>query len=201
MTSLNLPPLTPGPSLEAEEQAMKSGRSFVAFAVLGAFVLLAGLAFAFLSGDENEAYVTLGRNVTGAKSQLFDGFWMCAFQRQEDPRNNEELADLWDTQAEMGGPRFATHLNRSCLTHLADLQERLEALIPPDDMRSDVNALITSTRALRGGVSDFVAFLETQTSYERDDHAERVRPVARGWYEFRAAYGLLNDHLRTRLED
>jgi hypothetical protein len=179
---------------------MKGGRSFVVFAALGAVVLLAGLAFAFLSGDENEAYVTLGRNVTGAKSQLFEGFWMCAFHRQEDPSNNEELADLWDTQAEMGGPRFATQLNRECISKLTDLQERLEALIPPDDMRRDVNALISATRALRGAVSDFVAFLETQTSYEREDHADRVRPVARGWYEFRAAYGLLNDHLRTRIE-
>lgn len=201
MSSLNLPPLTPGPSLEAQEQAMKGGRSFVAFAALGALLLLAGLAFAFLSGDENEAYVTLGRNVTGAKTQLFDGFWMCAFHRTEDPANNEELSDLWHTQAEMGGPRFATQLSGSCISQLAELQERLEALIPPDDMRSDVNALITATRALRGGVSDFVAFLETQTSYERDDHGDRVRPIARGWYDFRAAYGLLNDHLRTRIDE
>ena len=195
-----LPPLTPGPSLEAEEQAMKSGRSFVAFAGFGAVVLLVGLAFAFLSGDENEAYVTLGRNVTGAKTQLFDGFWMCAFHRSEDPRNNEELAELWHTQAEMGGPRFAALLNESCIPRLAELQERLEALIPPDDMRSDMSALIAATRSLRGAVSDFVAFLETQSSYERDENADRVRPVARAWYEFRAAYGLLNDHLRTRIE-
>lgn len=180
---------------------MKGGRSFVALAALGALLLLAGLAaFVLLSGDENEAYVTLGRNVTGAKTQLFDGFWMCAFHRQEDPRNNEELADLWHTQAEMGGPRFAEQLNRSCITHLADLQERLEALIPPDDMRADVNSLINATRALRGGVSDFVAFLETQTSYEREDHGDRVRPIARGWYDFRAAYGVVNDHIRTRIE-
>ena len=179
---------------------MKGGRSFVALAGLGAVLLLAGLAFVFLSGEENEAYVTLGRNVTGAKTQLFDGFWMCAFHRQEDPRNNEELAELWHTQAEMGGPRFAAQLNRSCMTQLADLQERLEALIPPDDMRSDVNALITSTRALRGGVSDFVAFLETQTTYEREGHEDRVRPIARGWYDFRAAYAVVNDHVRAHME-
>lgn len=179
---------------------MKGGRSFVAFAALGTLVLLAGLAFAFLSGDENDAYITLGRNVTGAKTQHFDGFWMCAFHREEDPVNNEEFSQLWNTQAEMGGPRFATQLNSACVSQLADLQERLEALIPPDDMRADVNALITSTRALRGAVSDFIAFLETQTSYERADHADRVRPIARGWYDFRAAYGLLNAHLRSRME-
>ena len=39
-----------------------------------------GLAFFVLqSGDANEAYETLGRNVNGLKARHFDAFWTCAF--------------------------------------------------------------------------------------------------------------------------
>ena len=201
MSSLNLPPLTPGPSLENEERAFRTGRGgLVAFGVFGVLLLVAAIAYFFMSGGPNESYELLGRNLTRSKGVHFDGFLMCAFGNTENKANNEEFSAAWHTQSEMGGDRFAVKLREHCLPKLAELQELLEALIPPEELRSDVGALVSATRALRGAVSDFVAAMEADEQlYDRDDAAALVRPIARGWYDYRAAYAAANEHIREFL--
>ena len=74
----NTPPLTPGPSLEAEERAMRTGRgSFFLWGGVAVLVLIGALIAVLLPGDDTEIYELFGRNVTSAKGALFDGYWAC----------------------------------------------------------------------------------------------------------------------------
>ena len=197
------PPLVPGPSLEAEERAMRGGRGGLV-AILGGIVLLIGGGLAFFvlqSGDANEAYETLGRNVNGLKARHFDAFWTCAFQGEKDLRNNEELAVEIHSRSERGHAAYARMVRERCLDRLEQLEPRLRDLIPPDDMVSGVNELIAATELLRGAWSDYLAYLEgLEGAYDRELASERVAPIARCWYEYRRAHGALNQAIREKLE-
>ncbi|MEM9066976.1 MAG: hypothetical protein AAGE52_00680 [Myxococcota bacterium] len=197
-----LPPLGPSPSLEDEERAMRAGKGGL-IGLIAALVLVlgGGLAFFMLGGDD-EAYETLGQNVNGAKRDLFDGFWGCVFQGREEVSNNEELAAELNERATRGGARFATYIRRECLDRLEDLEPRLRALIPPEDMVSNVNDLVAAVGVLRGGFSDYLAYLEAidpESRYDEDAARDKVSTIARGWYDFKRAHGELNRGLREHL--
>lgn len=198
------PPLVPGPSqsLEAEEKAMRGGSGgLVAMGVVAVLALVGGLVFLLMSGDDNEAYETLGRNVNGAKGELFDGFWACVFQGQEELSSNEDLQREITERASRGRERFGAMVRDRCLPKLDELEPRLEALIPPEDMHPSVSALADATRQLRGAWSDYIAFLDTQTDdYDEDAASSRVTAVARGWFEFKRAHSALNRELTGHIE-
>lgn len=196
------PPLGPEPSLEEAERAMRGGKGGLVAILAGlGLVLAAGLAF-FMGGDDSEPYETLGQNVNGAKHELFDGFWGCVFQGHEDVADNEVLARELHQRAARGGPRFAAYVRRECTPKLEELEPRLRALIPPDDMVASVNALVAAVEELRGAVSDYLAYLEAldpEAGYDEEDASDKVRAVARGWFDFKRAHGELNRALRERL--
>ncbi len=194
------PPLGPGPSLEDEEKAMKSGKGGL-IAILGGIVVLAvgGLAF-MMSGGDAEAYETLGQNVNGAKRELFDGFWGCVFQGDTDPANNTELASELHQRAARGSERFAEYVRRSCLPKLTELETRLRALIPPEDMVQSVNELIAATETMKGGWSDYVAYVEAlEGPYDETTAADKVSTIARGWFEFKSTIGAINRAVREKI--
>ena len=195
------PPLGPGPSLEDEEKAMKSGKGGL-IAILGGIVLLiaGGLAF-MMSGGDAEAYETLGQNVNGAKRELFDGFWGCVFQGNTDPANNTELAAELHLRASRGTARFANYVRRSCLPKLTELETRLRALIPPEDMVTQVNELVAATETLKGGWSDYLAWLEAlEGDYDEDAAGDKVSTIARGWFDFKSTIGAVNRAVAEKLE-
>ncbi len=196
------PPLGPEPSLEEEEKAMRSGKGGLAL-VLGGIVLVLGGALAFfMSGGDTEPYETLGQNINGAKRELFDSFWGCVFQGRVEVEDNEQLARELHQRAGRGGPRFATYVRRECTPKLEELEPRLRALIPPDDMVASVNALVAAVEQLRGAFSDYIAYLEAidpEEGYDEEDASDKVRAIARGWFEFKRAHSELNGALRERL--
>ncbi len=198
---LGAPPLGPGPSLEEEEKAMRAGKGGL-IAILLAIVALIGAGLFFMAtGGDSEAYEVLGQNVNGAKHDYFDAFWGCVFQQHVDIGGNEDLQREIQDRAARGGERFSTYVRRDCLEKLDDLEPRLRSLIPPDDMVTQVNALVAATGQLRGAWSDYLTWIDgLEGAYDRDAAAEKVRPVARGWFEYKTAHVELNRALAAALE-
>lgn len=196
------PPLVPGPSLEAEERAMRGGRGPL-FAGLGALALLlvGGFAYLVLGSDDLEPYRTLGRNVNGIQAEHFDAFWGCAFQADERIGNNEDLQREIHERAANGGPRFAAHVRGQCLSKLTEMEPRLRALIPPTELADEVQALIAATGALRSAWSDYLAHLEVLDTYDEEAAATLVSRIARGWFDFERAQAAIDTAIRTRLTE
>jgi len=194
------PPLVPGPSLEAEEKAMRGGRGGLVAAGVVAVLIVVAAVVALVMGDDNSAYETLGRNVNGAKGELFDGFWHCTFGRDIDISSNEQLMRELEDRASRGGKQFGENVRERCLPKLADLEPRLDVLIPPDDMRPALNDLLQATRDLRGAWSDYLAHLDgLEGPYDEEEGHDRVVRIARGWFDFKHAHRALNDALRDHL--
>lgn len=196
------PPLVPGPSLEAEERAMRGGRGtlFAGIAAL-AVVLLGGIAYLILGSDDLEPYRTLGRNVNGIESEFFDGFWGCVFQGEERIGSNEDLQREVHERASNGGARFAAHVRRDCLGKLTEMEPRLRALIPPSELAPKITELVSATESLRSAWSDYVAHLETLDVYDEEAASPLVSRIARGWFEFERAQGEIDVAIRARLTD
>jgi len=194
------PPLVPGPSLEAEEKAMRGGRGGLVAAGVVAVLIVVAAVVALVMGDDNSAYETLGRNVNGAKGELFDGFWHCTFQRDVNARSNEDLIREIESRATQGGRRFGQYVRDECLPKLTELEPRLDVLIPPDDMRPALNDVLEATRDLRGAWSDYLAYLDgLEGPYDVEEGHERVVRIARGWFDFKRAHKALNDAIREHL--
>ncbi len=197
------PELIPGAAMaaqmEEEGKAMKGGRGgLIAGAAIVAIGIVGLIVFA-LMGDGNEAYEALGRNANQAKTELFEGFWGCTFQGVEELESNEDLQREIHQRARQGRGRFGNHVRSQCAPKLEQLDTRLRALIPPEDMVIHINAMIAANESLRGGISDFTTYLDGVESYDEEDGRERVVRIARGWYEFKRASAALNSALRERL--
>lgn len=195
------PPLVPGPSLEAEEKAMRGGRGgFFAILAAAALLLLGGVGFLIFGGDGTEPHRTLGRNVNGLEAQYFRGFWGCVFQGDERIQNNEDLVRQIHDRAGNGGARFAQHVRTQCLGLLAELEPRLRALIPPTDMVEAVNELVRATEQLRGAWSDYLAHVEGgEGPYDRDEAGPLVDRIARGWFDFERTQAQIDRDVATAL--
>jgi hypothetical protein len=204
------PPLSPlgGPSLDAEEKAMKSGKGrMLAAMIIAALAAVVLLVVFMMSGGEGEQYGTLGRNINGLRGQYFDAFWACAL-RPEDPReirDNSQLAAKIHERAQQGRARYATHLREECMPKLADLGPALEVLYPPDDLAPKLVELKDSVQALRSATSAYVAYIQTlgDQGYdaESEEAREHVTAMTRAWYDYRRIHGELNDAIAAKLEE
>lgn len=199
----DLPLRTSDPGLEAAEKAMRSGRSgFIVAAALVTLGAIAALVLVLASGDDTAPYRALGRNLTAEKTRLFDGYWACVLGGVERWPNNTELARLVHRRAEMGGDRFVEIVRDDCLPKLVELDSRLRSLIPPQELRSGLERLITASRDLRGASSDYIAYLETLSHpYDRDEAQDHVRAITRAWYDFKQAYAELNEAIAAKLDE
>lgn len=198
------PPMSPlgGPSLDAEEKAMRKGKGRMLAGMIAAVVAAVVLAVVFLaSGGEAEAYRQFGRNVNGLKQEHFDQFWGCALRGENlaDINDNEALMAQIDLRGVQGSKRYVAHVRDDCMENLAELRSKLDALIPPEDMQGDVNELAEATSQLRSAWSNFIAHVDSAETYDSDAAREPITQIARGWYDFRRVHAQINSTIREKI--
>lgn len=181
---------------------MRSGKGGL-IAMLGAIVLLivGGILAFVLSEGDTEAYETLGRNVNGIKSEHFDGFWHCVFQGREDIGTNSDLTRELNERATTGRSRYGAYLQRDCMPKVSELETRLRALIPPEDMVALTNDLIAAAEQLKNAAGDFVGHVNgLEGAYDEDAATDQVRAVSRGWFDYKNAHNAINTAIRDHIE-
>lgn len=200
-----LPTGGPGPSLEDEERAMKSGRGRMlavsALAVVGA---IAGFGWYLTSAGPNE-YGQFGQQVNGLRTAHFDTFWSCALPR-EDIRGLRTNVQLQDAIVRLASAArtYGRMVRTDCMVHLEEHGPALEGLIPPegvhesyDELRAALAAQTTAWRALLDHLD--------QTEGALDPENETSRPllmaVVRAWVDYRTAIGHVNDVIRPHVEE
>ncbi len=188
--------------LEQQGKAFRSGRGSFWALLVGVVLVAAGVIVAVVvSGGDKGPYEQLGRNITGPKRELFDGFFTCTFGRRVRFQNNDEFMSAWHTRAAIGGRRFPPRLREQCAPRLSQLEARFEALIVPDEMGAGVRQLALTVRDLRGAVEAFATRVDAlQGPYDAEATNDEVRAIARAWYEFRVQYGELNTRIREILD-
>ena len=200
------PPTSPlgGPSLEAEERAMRKGKGrMVAAMVVAGLGAVVGLIL-YMSSGGDDAYAVFGRNVNGLDRQHFDRFWNCTLQGYDTAllKSDQDLREQLHKRAGIGRDRFAALVRDECMPHLADMEPALQSLIPPEDMQPAVRDLVDAVNDLRGGFSDYIAHLDQVESYDREAAAATgpVGRIAKGWYDYRKTLSELNKTLKEKLE-
>lgn len=197
---------SPGPSLEEEERAMRSGRGRMIAFGLFVLVVIVGAAGWFLMNSGPSPYSAIGRQVNGMRSQNFDSFWACALPRTDpsDIRNNEQLMGEIHERATFSASQYAQLVRSTCTAHLNDHVQPLDSLLPTDDLRAPIDALRTALRALIDGWNAFLAYLGTQSgAYDREaeDATRLVSAVARAWFDYKVAFGQINDVVRAHVNE
>lgn len=185
---------------------MRSGRGrMIAFAllVLGAIVVGGGY---FLMNSGPNPYSVVGRQVNGMRAENFDSFWACALPRTDasDIRNNEQLIGEIHERATFSASQYAQLVRSTCLAHLNDHVQPLDSLIPTDDLRAPVEALRTALRALIDGWNAYLAYLAAlSAAYDREseDATRLVGAVARAWFDYKVAFGQINDVVREHVNE
>lgn len=198
------PPMGPlgGPSLDAEEKAMRKGKGRMLAGMIAAVVAAVVLAVVFLaSGGEAEAYRQFGRNINGMKQEHFDQFWGCALRGENisEIRDNAALMDEIDQRGVQGSKRYVAQVRDQCMETLSGLRPKLDALIPPEDMQDDVNQLAEATSQLRSAWSNFIAHVDSADSYDSDAAREPITQIARAWYDFKRIHSQLNAKVREKI--
>lgn len=203
------PPLGRGPSLADEEAALKKGNTGVLVAGIVAAVLVAGgLGFVLLQsgGDDREAYGAIGRQINGMKQEHFDGFWSCALPGQQLDRlsSDQDLRRAINERAGRSPSRYASLVREQCIVKLNEHEPGLRALIPPEDLGEQLDDLTGSLVELRNAWNDYVSALEQgnhEEGYDEEAYAEHLTKIAKGWYDYKLAYGEVNDTIRGHLEE
>lgn len=197
-----MPPLGPVGSLEAEEKALKKGKGrMLAGMIVAAIAAVAFLVWYMSSGGE-DAYGTFGRNINGYDQQYFDQFWGCSLQGVDlrNIRTNDDLRGEIHERAARGGPRYAAHVRERCMPKLAEMEPKLTALIPPEDMAAKLTELNETVQRLRAAWGDFAGYLENlEGGYDEDDADEKVGQIARAWYDYSRTHNELNRSVREKL--
>ncbi len=196
----------PGPSLEEEERAMRSGRGrMIAFAALVLIAIAFGAGW-FLMNSGPSPYSAIGRQVNGMRAQNFDSFWACALPRTDpsDIRNNEQLIGEIHERATFSASQYATLVRTTCMAQLNDHVQPLDSLLPTEDLVAPVEALRTSLRALIDGWNAYLAYLGTVSgAYDREseDATRLVSAVVRAWFDYKVAFGQINDVVRAHVNE
>jgi len=170
--------------------------------MIGAIVLAIGAFIFSISGGADATYSTFGRNINRLDAEGFKAFWGCAFQGNVEVHNNQELSEALTMRATRGKARYGRMLHDTCLPKLDPLEPGLSALIPPDDMREQLNALVGASTEMRSGFSDWIAYLDTlegDADYDADAAHDATQKIAHGWFEYRRIHGALNSALREKL--
>ncbi|MBX7191323.1 MAG: hypothetical protein K1X94_04670 [Sandaracinaceae bacterium] len=200
------PPSGPGPSLEEEERAMRSGRGrMIAFGGAILLALIVGGGY-FLMNSGPNPYSAIGRQVNGMRSQNFDSFWACALPRTDpsDIHNNEQLQGEIHERATFSAAQYAQLVRTTCLANLNDHVQPLDSLLPTDDLRPSVEALRAALRALIDGWNAYLTYLQGLTAaYDREseDATRLVQAIARAWFDYKLAFGQINDIVREHVTE
>ncbi len=197
-------PIAPGPSLEDEERAMKSGRGrMIAGMVVAIAAAVGGFAFYLSEGGESE-YAVIGRSINGIDGEKFDQFWACALPRAEldEIRNNDQLRDAIVQRARTAPRRYAQHVRETCLVRLDEAVPAIDQLLAPDDLREHIDGMRVALVALRAAWDAFLAHLDQLGTepFDAEAASDVPLPIARGWYDYKVAYGRVNTIVREHLE-
>ncbi|MBX3273331.1 MAG: hypothetical protein KF729_23915 [Sandaracinaceae bacterium] len=197
------PPLGGGPSLQDDEAALRKGSVLpLIVGIVAAIGLVVGLGVVLLSGEDNEQYEVLGRNVNGMKAEHFDQFWGCALPNQplDRLRTNQDLGEAIQKRASSSPQRYAAHVRSKCLVKLTEHGPRLRQLIPPEDLGAQLDALQAALTQLTDGWNGYLDALDRSSEgYDEGAAAPHLSKIAKGWYDYRTAHGQLNDTVRERL--
>lgn len=185
-----------------DAKAFNKGKGRLLFAMLG-LLLAALLAFGwYLVQDQPNPYGELGKQVNGLRSQYFDGFWTCALpgKRLAEIKSDVDLRGELHARAE-AGPRYADHLTSKCKPMVSELSVRLRALIPPQEAKPSVAAMVDALAKMDSGARRFAEHVQQQEGGYVAEAAEPSQSdLVRGWYEFRKAHGALNKLVRDQLQ-
>ena len=199
----NTSPLGPvGPSLEDEEKAMRKGKGRMIAGMVIAVLAIVGLGAVFLlNSGEDQTYANLGRKVNGLDQQGFDQFWSCSLRGASlsQLRSDQDLRDQINRRALAGG-RYSQHVRDECMGKLDAMQPELDALLPPADMQTHVQAIKDAVAALRSAWTAFTADLATaEGPYDAAAAEPKVTAIARAWYDYRTALSAFNSAMREKL--
>jgi hypothetical protein len=190
--------------LAEDEAAFKRGRGSMLFGLLLALGLAAFGAWQFLSGgDDARVYGELGRKINGVRQLQFDEFWGCALDGQDlhELKNNTDLTTELAARAAAGGRDYARYLRDQCAARLDEINQILDALIIPDDLKTDVESLKQATSALRRSLRVFIASLDDPAQdYDPAAAKPHLDSIARGWFDFQTAHAAINKTLKLKLE-
>jgi len=200
------PPLSPlgGPSLEAEEKAIRSGKGKMMTGMIIAVVAaMAGVIALVSLGSGDDTWSKFGRNINGLRTEHFDAFWGCSLRgaNLSDIRNNADLTTQINTRTKNGRARYVRHVRDECLPKLTELEPKLQSLIPPEEMQTNLQELTSSVSDLRSGWSGFIAHVEGlgENSYDEDAASEHVLKISKGWYDYRRTHNEMNSVVRQQL--
>jgi hypothetical protein len=179
---------------------MKSGRGRMLAVMLGAMLLAIAGLFWFIGRQQPSEYGQIGRQINGLRRDHFDAFWGCALPRQNlDQITGAERLISEISERARSARAYAAHVRQTCLVHLDEHLPPLDALIVPEDMRADVDALRQQVTALSQAWRRFVEHLEhLEGAYDPEDDATRemLTSIARAWFDYKAAHRRLNDTIR-----
>jgi hypothetical protein len=190
-------------ALSDDEAALKQGRGgmLIGFAVT-LLVLLGGVWALLSGGDEARVYGDLGRKVNGLRQGSFDQFWGCALPTAnlKDINTNTQLVSQIDNRGVEGGRAYGLYLQAQCVAKLGNITPELDALIVPDDMRADVDAIKQATSDLRGGFSGLISYLDNpELRYDRDVASTHLQAIARAWFEWKQAHAKVNKLIKEKV--
>ena len=193
----------PDIALADAEAQMHRGRagSLVAMAALGVAVVV-GLVMLVGGEDQARVYGELGKTINGLERGSFDRFWGCALQGENvaDLRTSTDLIAKVDGRGLERGRNYGVHVREKCLPLLKGIGPELDTLIVPADLQQNVTAMKDANNALRGAWSDYVGYLDDpELVYDQEKAKPFVTGIARGWYDFRKAYGALNKTIKAKL--
>jgi hypothetical protein len=83
----------------------------------------------------------------------------------------------------------------------SELITRLRALLPPDEARPLIQAMIDGLIKMDNGTREFAEYLQDlQARYVEEEGEPALTGLVRGWYEFRKAHAELNQLVRSKLQ-
>lgn len=194
----------PGPSLEEEERAMKSGRGRMLVGSIAAVVVALGAFGWYLTTAGPNEYGQFGQQVNGLRTAHFDTFWSCALPR-EDIRGLRTNVQLQDAIVRLAGNAraYARIVRTDCMVHLEEHGPALEGLIPPEGVHASYDELRAALTAQTAAWRALLDHLD-QTDGALDPENETTRPlltaVVRAWVDYRTAIGHVNDAIRPHVE-
>lgn len=192
-------------SIEAEQKAMKKGRGRMIAAMVAAVVLAVGaLGLSMAFGGESP-YAKFGKRINGLDQRYYDGFWACTLQGYDLKRlrSDQDVRNQLHERGERGRARFGAYVRDQCLPKLAELEPQLQAMIPPEGMAAPVRSLSDAVARLRGGFSDYIAYLDglqKDEAYDRDQASDQVGRIAKAWYDYGVAFAGLNKQIKQKLQ-
>ncbi|MCS6797913.1 MAG: hypothetical protein NZ898_05205 [Myxococcota bacterium] len=199
-------PLGSASALDADEKELRRGRGRMLAVMIGAGVLaVGGLLFLLVgSGGDAEVYGTFGRHLQGIRRDHFDAFWSCVLQGGDpgEIRNNEQLRELIVRRAENGRARFGLYVRERCMPKLSEIEPKLAALIPPQDLEGQVRELSDASSRLRAGWTAFIAHLDglaQDAPFDAEAARSPLGEIERAWFDYRRVHKSLNDTVRERL--